>query len=143
MALAALLPQRAAAQNGKDLYGADVYWNATPNDVNNLLKGMKEQTDANFQMDIRTIAEVSEDPEKNPVLFRSGHYRFSYTPAERAKLRKYLLAGGMIIYNTGLGSKPFYDSVVTELKLIFSRAAAAKTGSRSSHFSCALRCGPR
>ena len=119
MLLAACLPQRAAAQSGKDLYGADVYWNATPNDVNNLLKGMKAQTDANFQMDIRTWAQISDDPEKNPVLFRSGHYRFSYTPAERAKLRKYLLAGGMIIYNTGLGSKPFYDSVVAELKLIF------------------------
>ena len=53
------------------------------------------------------------------MLFRSGHYHFTYTPAERAKLRKYLLGGGMIIYNTGLGSKPFYDSVVQELKQIF------------------------
>ncbi len=106
-------------ENGKDLYGADVYWNATPDDVNNLLKGMKEQTDANFQMDIRSLDEVSPDPEKNPVLFQSGHYHFSYSPAQRAKLRKYLLDGGMIIYNTGLGSKPFYDSAVQELKLIF------------------------
>ena len=87
---------RATAQSGKDIYGADVYWNATPNDVNNLLKGMKSQTDANFQMDIRTLGQISEDPEKNPVLYRSGHYHFSYTPAERAKLRKYLLSGGMI-----------------------------------------------
>lgn len=109
----------AAAQNGKDLYGPDVYWNATPNDVNNLLKTMKQQTDANFQMDVRTMDEVDVDPEKNPVLYRSGHYHFSYTPEERAKLRKYLLDGGMIIYNTGLGSKPFYDSVVAELKEIF------------------------
>jgi len=107
------------AQSGKDLYGPDVYWNATPNDVNNLLKTMKSQTDANFQMDIRTLAQVDDNPEKNPVLFRSGHYHFTYTPAERAKLRKYLLNGGMIIYNTGLGSKPFYDSVVAELKQIF------------------------
>jgi hypothetical protein len=118
--LLALWPQPAAAQKtGKDLYGADVYWNATPNDVNNLLKTMKQQTDANFQMDIRTLGQVSEDPEKNPVLYRSGHYHFAYTPEERAKLRKYLLSGGMIIYNTGLGSKPFYDSVVAELKQIF------------------------
>ena len=66
--VAAVLPQKAGAQSGKDLYGADVYWNATPNDVNNLLKSMKTQTDANFQMDIRTLKQVSEDPEKNPVL---------------------------------------------------------------------------
>ncbi|MEO6787539.1 MAG: DUF4159 domain-containing protein [Chthoniobacteraceae bacterium] len=109
----------AHSQTGKDLYGDDVYWNATPNDVNNLLKQMKQQVEANFQMDIRTLAQISPDPEKNPVLYRSGHYHFSYTPAEREKLRQYLLNGGMIIYNTGLGSKPFYDSVVAELKLMF------------------------
>ena len=116
---APILMHHAGAQTGRDLYGDDVYWNATPNDVNNLLKTMKDQTDANFQMDIRPMGEVSDDPEKNPVLFRSGHYHFSYTSMEREKLRKYLLAGGMIIFNTGLGSKPFYDSVVEELKQIF------------------------
>jgi hypothetical protein len=119
IALTALLSTTAHAQSGKDLYGADVYWNATPNDVNNLLKQMKQQVDANFQMDVRTLAQISPDPEKNPVLFRSGHYNFSYTPAEREKLRQYLLSGGMIIYNTGLGSAPFYNSVVRELKLMF------------------------
>jgi hypothetical protein len=117
--LTVCLPRPAGAQSGAETYGADVYWNATPNDVNNLLKEMKGQIDANFQMDIRTLDEVSEDPEKNPVLYRSGHYHFSYTPVQREKLRKYLLAGGMIIYNTGLGSKPFYDSAVEELKQIF------------------------
>ena len=107
------------SQTGKDEYGKDVYWNATPNDVNNLLKSMKSQVDANFTMDIRTMAEVSDDPEKNPILYRSGHYNFSYSPAEREKLRKYLLNGGMIIYNTGLGSQPFYRSAVRELQQIF------------------------
>ena len=116
---AALLPAAAPAQTGKDLYGADIYWNATPNDVNNLLKSMKQQVDANFQMDVRTLAEISPDPEKNPVLYRSGHYRFTYTPEIRQKLREYLLNGGMIIYNTGLGSAPFYESVVAELKQMF------------------------
>lgn len=108
-----------AADAGKELYGKDIYWNATPNDINNLLKSMKQQVDANFQMDIRTMKQVDADPEKNPVLYRSGHYHFSYSPAQREKLRKYLLAGGMIIYNTGLGSKPFYDSAVRELHLMF------------------------
>ena len=109
----------ALAQSAKELYGNDIYWNATPNDVNNLLKSMKDQVDANFQMDARRMSEVSPDPEQNPVLFRSGHYNFTYTPEEREKLRKYLLDGGMIIYNTGLGSQPFYNSVVRELKEIF------------------------
>ena len=110
---------RMFAQSAKEMYGNDIYWNATPNDVNNLLKSMKDQVDANFQMDARRMSEVSPDPEQNPVLFRSGHYNFTYTPEEREKLRKYLLDGGMIIYNTGLGSQPFYNSVVRELKEIF------------------------
>jgi hypothetical protein len=108
-----------AAEDPAAAYGPDIYWNATPNDVNNLLKNMKDQADADYKMDIRTLAEIDPDPEANPVLYRSGHYNFSYTPSEREKLRKYLLAGGMIIYNTGLGSQPFYRSVIRELKLIF------------------------
>ncbi|NBR49773.1 hypothetical protein EBU02_13210, partial [bacterium] len=48
-----LFLQAVVAQEGKELYGDDVYWNATPNDVNNLLKSMKDQVGANFQMDIR------------------------------------------------------------------------------------------
>jgi len=118
-ALLVLLPATLPAQGAKELYGNDIYWNATPNDVNNLLKSMKDQVDANFQMDARPMSQVSTDPEQNPVLFRSGHYNFSYSPEEREKLREYLLNGGMIIFNTGLGSAPFYNSVVRELKEIF------------------------
>jgi len=109
----------AAAQGAREVYGEDIYWNATPNDVNNLLKSMKEKVDANYSVQIKTFAEVSADPEDNPILYRTGHYNFSYTPAERRKLRDYLLAGGMIIYNTGLGSAPFYRSAISELKEIF------------------------
>ena len=118
-AASTVIPRVAQGQEGAEKYGSDIYWNATPNDVNNLLKSMKEHSDANFHMDIRTLGEVSPDPEANPILYRSGHYKFSYSPEEREKLREYLLAGGMIIYNTGLGSQPFYRSVVAELNEMF------------------------
>ena len=107
------------AQPGAEIYGSDVYWNATPNDINNLLKGMKDSASADFRMDIRKLNEISADPEKNPVLYRSGHYRFAFTEAERQLLREYMLAGGMMIFNTGLGSLPFYQSVQRELQAIF------------------------
>ena len=107
------------AQSAKDVDGSDNYWNATPNDVNNLLKSLQDLSDINYSMDLRFMNEVSPDPEKNPVLFRSGHYNFDYTPRERKRLREFLLGGGMIIYNTGLGSAPFYRSVIRELKEIF------------------------
>jgi len=107
------------AQSGAEIYGPDVYWNATPNDINNLLKGMKDAASADFRMDIRQLHEISTDPEKNPVLYRSGHYRFHFTAAERLRLREYMLKGGMMIFNTGLGSLPFYHSVQRELNAIF------------------------
>lgn len=97
----------------------DKYWNATPNDVNNLLKSMKGKMDVDYSMNIKTLAQVDPDPNNNPILFRTGHYNFSYTPEERKKLREYLLAGGMIVYNTGLGSAPFYRSTKRELAQIF------------------------
>ncbi|MDD5483050.1 MAG: DUF4159 domain-containing protein [Kiritimatiellae bacterium] len=109
----------ARAQTGAELYGRDIYWNATPNDINNLLRSMKDQVDAHFHMDVRTLDEISVDPEQNPVLYRTGHYRFEFTRAERQRLRRYLLAGGMMIFNTGLGSLPFYQSAVKELGEIF------------------------
>ena len=115
-ALAGTPPARG---QGADQYGSDIYWNATPNDINNLLKSLSQEADAHYQMEIKTLGQVSTDPERNPVLYRTGHYLFEYTDDERAKLREYLLAGGMIIYNTGLGSAPFYRSVVSELKKIF------------------------
>lgn len=114
-----LLPWASRGQSAKEVYGGDVYWNATPNDVNHLLRNLKDLADINYNMDVRFLGEISPDPEKNPVLFRSGHYNFDYSPAERKKLREFLLSGGMIIYNTGLGSAPFYRSVIREMKEIF------------------------
>jgi len=94
-------------------------WDATPNDVNNLLKNVKDIIGTSYIMEIKTLSEISPDPEQNPILYRSGHYHFEFTPDDREKLRKFMLDGGMLIFNTGLGSKPFYDSAKKELEMIF------------------------
>ena len=94
-------------------------WAARPNDLNNLLKSLKEMIDAHFSMDVKSLGEISEDPERNPILYRTGHFHFTLNDAERQKLRRYLLNGGMIIFNPGMGSKPFYDSAKRELAAIF------------------------
>jgi hypothetical protein len=117
--LVALLPLSSHAETAADIYGEDIYWNATPNDVNNLLRNLKDRSDINYSMTVKSLDQVSPDPEKNPVLFRSGHYNFNYSPVERQKLREFMLGGGMVIYDTGLGSAPFYRSVMREMKLIF------------------------
>ena len=127
--LLAALPaagQEKDTRSAREMYGGDIYWNATPNDINNLLKNLKDFADINYNMDVRGIGQISPDPEQNPVLFRTGHYNFSYSPEERKRLREFLLAGGMIIYNTGLGSAPFYRSVMRELKEIFPEQPAQR-----------------
>ncbi len=53
-------------------------WASRPNDLNNLLKNMKEMVDVDFRHDVRSLSEVDMDPEKNPILYRSGHFRFSF-----------------------------------------------------------------
>ncbi|NQU10308.1 DUF4159 domain-containing protein [bacterium] len=94
-------------------------WETRPNDLNNLLKSMKQMINVDFSMEVKSFGEINGDPEKNPILYRTGHFHFELSPAERLKLRDYLLKGGMIIFNTGMGSKPFYDSAKRELAAIF------------------------
>lgn len=94
-------------------------WAARPNDLNNLLKALKDMINAHFSMEVKSFREISEDPERNPILYRTGHFHFFLSPAERQRLRQYLLNGGMIIFNPGMGSKPFYDSAKRELSEIF------------------------
>lgn len=103
-------------------------WNAVPGDVTSLLAEIKARTGLAYTQATRTLEEVDADPEKNPVLVLSGHYRFAFTPAQRAKFRKFMTAGGMMVFDTGLGSKPFYDSARRELGLIFKDAPLQRMG---------------
>ena len=65
---------------------------------------------------------------KNPILYRSGHFHFSFTPDQRRNLRAYLLNGGMLIFNPGMGSKPFYDSAIQEMQAMFPEVPVKRLG---------------
>ncbi len=94
-------------------------WATRPNDLNNLLASMAEMIDVHYEMEVKSFAEISTDPDQNPILYRTGHFRFQLSDFERARLREYLLNGGMLILNAGMGSKPFYDSAIAEMQKIF------------------------
>ncbi|MBP5511426.1 MAG: DUF4159 domain-containing protein [Kiritimatiellae bacterium] len=102
-------------------YG-ELDWNARPNDLNNLLKALKESANVDYEFEAKSFAEIDEDPDQNPILYRSGHYHWSLNPRERAKLRNYLLRGGTILLNAGMGSKPFFDSAVKVMNEVFPEA---------------------
>ena len=97
-------------------------WNARPNDLNNLLKSLKNMANVDYEFEAKSFAEISADPDMNPILYRSGHYHWSLNADEKAKLREYLLKGGTIVLNAGMGSKPFYDSAVRVLNEVFPEA---------------------
>lgn len=94
-------------------------WNSRPNDVNHLLKSLKQTADVDYRHEVRAFREVGTDPEKNPILYRSGHFHFDFSAAEKRKLREFLLNGGTLVFNAGLGSKPFYDSARRVLGEVF------------------------
>lgn len=94
-------------------------WATDQNDVNNLLIWMKTKLKLNFTYDVKTINELEFNPQKMPVLYRTGHCAFSFTPQQRKNLRGYAIQGGMIIFDTCCGKEAFANSVRNELKLIF------------------------
>jgi hypothetical protein len=97
-------------------------WNARPNDLNNLLKSLKTMAEVDYDFEAKSFAEIDTDPDQNPILYRSGHYHWALNDEEKKKLREYLLRGGTIILNAGMGSKPFYDSAIKVLNEVFPEA---------------------
>lgn len=91
---------------------------ATPRTLENLLKVMKKDTDADYASEVKSLDEISPDPDANPVVYFTTHYNFEFSPKQRETLREFMLKGGTLILNPGRGSKPAYDSAIRELCLI-------------------------
>ncbi|MBO7655703.1 MAG: hypothetical protein J6U40_12350, partial [Kiritimatiellae bacterium] len=61
-------------------YG-ELDWNARPNDLNNLLKSLKGMADVDYDFEAKSFSEIDEDPDQNPILYRSGHFHWSLNAA--------------------------------------------------------------
>ena len=92
---------------------------ATPDDLPSLLKDIQRQLAIKAGMAERSIDGLDPEPGANPILYVTGYYHFEFNGEQRSLLRKFMLAGGMAIFEAGLGSKPFYDSARRELRFIF------------------------
>ncbi len=85
-------------------------WTRTPNDTKGLLEWMSREMNVHFTSNIRAFTQISTDPAKNPILYRSGYKPFQLTPQEVSVLREYLLNGGTVIFNSLAGNPAFYES---------------------------------
>ncbi len=92
---------------------------ATPDDLPYLLQAIRQTLSVHAGMAERAIDAINPDPGANPILYLTGYYHFEFSRDQRIALRKFMLSGGMLIFDAGLGSKPFYDSARRELRLIF------------------------
>jgi hypothetical protein len=99
--------------------GASQHGVSSSGDLEVLLRELQERVGLTYLLETRSPDEVAADPERSPVLYVSGHYHFSFTPPQRKALRKFMLAGGTMVFDVGLGSKPFYDSARRELRIMF------------------------
>ncbi|MFW6058718.1 MAG: DUF4159 domain-containing protein [Phycisphaeraceae bacterium] len=99
--------------------GDPLDWNTDPNDINNLLIWMKSKLEVNFTWEAKDLNEVDLTGETAPLLYRTGHRAFSFTPDQRQRLRDYVMRGGTIIFDTCYGKAGFAESVREEMAQIF------------------------
>jgi hypothetical protein len=93
-------------------------WSRTPNDVKGLLEWVSAKMNVNFSSNIKSFGEISLDPSKNPILYRSGYKSFKLSSSEISQLRTYLANGGTIVFNSLVGNPNAYASAVEAAKEI-------------------------
>ncbi len=91
-------------------------WATNPTDAENLLKWMAKNLNVSFSDMILPDGQIPSDPKNIPVLYRTGHDAFSFTPKQRQQLRDYLLNGGTLILEACCGRRAFAESAVKELR---------------------------
>jgi len=97
-------------------------WTRTPNDIKGLLQWVSQEMNVHFSSNIKSFNQVSTDPSKNPILYRSGYKPFQLQPREVEILREYVLNGGTIIFNALVGHPDFYQSALQATRDILPEA---------------------
>ena len=93
-------------------------WATDPNDLNNLLIWMKAKLGVNFTYEQKTLGELRLSGDDKPVLYRTGHHGFRFTPGQRKRIRQYLLNGGTMIFDACCGRREFADAARREIAAI-------------------------
>jgi hypothetical protein len=99
--------------------GNQLDWATDPNDINNLLLWMQTRLKINFSFEEKPLGQVKLDAARLPMLYRTGHNEFTFSPQDRQALRDYILNGGFIFFDTCCGRDAFANSVRKEMAEIF------------------------
>lgn len=113
--------------NWEDGLTARVFdWNMVPADGQQLLALLKRFTGMEYKVQTVDLATFSGEPSEVPVLLISGGRALRLSDADRSKLRKYLMDGGMIWFDSVVGSPYFYHSALKEMAAILPEAPITK-----------------
>ena len=93
-------------------------WATNPADTRNLLRWMGQNLNVHFSSINMPENQVPADPKRAPVLYRTGHEAFSFTPEVRQRLRAYLRGGGTLVMDACCGRRAFVESALREMQLL-------------------------
>ncbi len=91
-------------------------WYANPTSLPNLVKFCNQEINTELNTNIATVDVGSPDIFNYPFIHATGHGNITFSDAEAANLRKYLLAGGFLHIDDNYGIKDF---VMREMKKVF------------------------
>ena len=98
-------------------------WNLCPADLQTLFSKVQSKLGLAYTYDEVSLSSFTGDPDKMAVLFFSGTRTLKLDPADLAKLRAYVLKGGMLCFDSVAGSPYFYDSARALMKQAFPELA--------------------
>ncbi len=93
-------------------------WNMVPADCQRILGMARDRLGMEYKVETVNLASFDCTPAQIPVLFFSGGRSLNFTDEEREKLRNYMLSGGMLWFDSVVGSPYFYKSALNELASI-------------------------
>ena len=94
-------------------------WNLCPADLQHLFDKVNGQLGLQYGFDTVSLNSFPGDPDKMAVLLFSGVRTLKLDAANLAKLRAYVLRGGMLCFDSIAGSPYFSDSVKDLMKQAF------------------------
>lgn len=97
-------------------------WNMVPADCQSLLRACYQHLNMDYKVEATPLDGFNATPAEIPVLYFSGGRSLNFSDTERETLRRYLLSGGMVWFDSVVGSPFFYKSALTELSRMLPEA---------------------
>jgi hypothetical protein len=77
-------------------YGGGGDWYSNPSALPNLIAAVRKRTSIPICDSVATVSPLDDDLFRYPCVYMTGHGNVSFSPAERLRLRNYLIGGGFL-----------------------------------------------